>query len=152
MSTWPGLMLVSCSFCLIVGVKALYHHLWNENKLALTKFEFLEHQTSMWQHLGAWRSTSGAGEDQHRHHGCVWQWQWWGGASILCWRFVNLWQCHPGSKEEKVQCWWCFQGWEKHALKLDFLKTLKSKAAKDAGAEEVAPGTPGGAGGSSGTR
>ena len=29
---------------------------------------------------------------------------------------------------------------------------MKSKAAKDAGAEEVAPGTPGGAGGSSGTR
>ena len=41
---------------------------------------------------------------------------------------------------------------EKRVLKLDFLKILNSKAAKDAGAEEVAPGTPGGAGGSSGTR
>ena len=41
---------------------------------------------------------------------------------------------------------------EKRVLKLDFLKISKSQAAKDAGAEEVAPGAPGGAGGSSGTR
>ena len=26
-------------------------------------------------------------------------------SGFLCWRLFYLWQCNPGPKEEKVQCW-----------------------------------------------
>ena len=69
-------------------------------------------------------------------------------SGILCWGLFHLWQCNPGSKEEKVQCWRCLQGGSKSGKQ----STHKFQAAREAGAEEVAPGAPGGAGGSGGTR
>ena len=40
-------------------------------------------------------------------HPCFTRLKW---SGFLCWRLFYLWQCNPGPKEEKVQCWWCLQG------------------------------------------